>query len=71
MRIETPPKPDAPTLLTEQGTFSVHGHRLSSLCRLCKQPPNPFIVLKILKKLRSNLAMEIEYFWNCEVGTYA
>ncbi|WP_300546820.1 hypothetical protein [Roseovarius sp.] len=39
----------APSRMTGRGTFTFHGHRLSSLFRMRRKTPNTFIFLKILK----------------------
>jgi hypothetical protein len=48
------------------GAFIVHGHRLASLYRDPIEHPNPFIVPKIRKKLRSMPGGGFAYFWNNE-----
>lgn len=48
------------------GSFTVHGHRLSSLYRAWSRAPFPFIVLKILIFSRLQQAAGFEYFWNSE-----
>jgi len=48
--------------------FIVHGHRLASLYRDKNRSLNPFIVLKICKKLRLLQALKDAYLWNNEAG---
>ncbi len=48
--------------------FIVHGHRLTSLYRCDRKPPNPFIVLKIHKKHRPLRESGFVYIWNNEAG---
>lgn len=46
--------------------FIVHGHRHACLYRGISVANNPFIVLKICKKLRLRLASAFAYLWNDE-----
>ena len=51
----------APAPVEERGTFTVHGHRLSSLYRPPMKRDNPFIFLKILTAQALPRAQRIEY----------
>ncbi|WP_197915587.1 hypothetical protein [Thiosulfatihalobacter marinus] len=46
--IDIPPPQRRLAPFGEAKPFTVHGHRLSSLYRVIRKPPIPFIVLKIL-----------------------
>lgn len=51
--------------------FIVHGHRFTSLYCQVRKPPNPFIVLKIHKKIRLIRRLAFVYLWNNEAGGIA
>jgi len=58
----------APALSIRRGTFTVHGHRLSSLYRSDRKAPNPFIVLKILNKFPKNSLYRLSIFGTVKAG---
>jgi hypothetical protein len=68
MRYDPASLASALSRMTGRGTFTVHGHRLSSLFRLYTKPQNPFIVLKILKKFAQSRPWDLSIFGTVKAG---
>ena len=68
MRYNSTQSASAPSRMTGRGTFTFHGHRLSSLFRTKSETPNTFIFLKILKFRASGTVGPLSIFGKMKAG---